>query len=133
LDVAVVHPLADNYQVSPGKKLELDEVDFSIAPFETVISLNNKPNKVHAVAIFALLQEGPTSKVFLDELQNRFSGQGFDGAVHVHTRLVIHLGLQFGLINLEAKVIFYSGAYSKKLDHLTKYDSFLCLKTWLAF
>jgi ABC-type nitrate/sulfonate/bicarbonate transport system substrate-binding protein len=57
LEVAIVHPLADNYQVSPGKKLELDEVDFSIAPFETVISLNNKPNKVHAVAIFALLQE----------------------------------------------------------------------------
>ncbi len=69
LEVAVVHPLADNYQVSPGKKLELDEVDFSIAPFETVISLNNKPNKVHAVAIFALLQEDLSCIVSLESTE----------------------------------------------------------------
>ena len=69
LEVAVVHPLADNYQVSPGKKLELDEVDFSIAPFETVISLNNKPNKVHAVAIFALLQEDLSCIVSLESAE----------------------------------------------------------------
>jgi hypothetical protein len=28
-----------------GKKLELDVADFAIAPFETVISLNNKMNR----------------------------------------------------------------------------------------
>jgi ABC-type nitrate/sulfonate/bicarbonate transport system substrate-binding protein len=31
--------------------------DFAIAPFETVISLNNKANPVDAVAVYAILQE----------------------------------------------------------------------------
>jgi ABC-type nitrate/sulfonate/bicarbonate transport system substrate-binding protein len=43
--------------VTPGKKLELEQADFSIAPFETVISLNNKANKVETLAIYAILQQ----------------------------------------------------------------------------
>jgi ABC-type nitrate/sulfonate/bicarbonate transport system substrate-binding protein len=53
----ILNPQDDNYTLTPGKKLELDLVDFAITPFETVISLNNKENKVDAIAIFALLQE----------------------------------------------------------------------------
>lgn len=61
IDVEILSPLTDNYQLTPGKKLELDVVDFAIAPFETVISLNNKKNVVDAVAVYAILQEDISS------------------------------------------------------------------------
>jgi ABC-type nitrate/sulfonate/bicarbonate transport system substrate-binding protein len=57
VDVEISNPFNDNYALTPGKKLELDLADFAIAPFETVISLNNKANVVDAIAIYALLQE----------------------------------------------------------------------------
>lgn len=57
IDLQIISPMSDNYLHTPGKKLELDIADFAIAPFETVISLNNKANKVHARAVFAILQE----------------------------------------------------------------------------
>jgi ABC-type nitrate/sulfonate/bicarbonate transport system substrate-binding protein len=65
LDVKVLNPADDNYEVTPGKKLELNSADFAIAPFETVISLNNKQNKVNAIAVFAILQEDISSIVTL--------------------------------------------------------------------
>lgn len=61
IDLEIVSPLTDNYQLTPGKKLELDLATFVLAPFETVISLNNKANKVEARAIYALLQEDLSS------------------------------------------------------------------------
>ena len=57
IQLELLNPLEDQYQVTPGKKLELEQADFSIAPFETVISLNNKANQVDAVAIYAILQQ----------------------------------------------------------------------------
>ena len=57
IQLELLNPLDDQYQVTPGKKLELEQADFSIAPFETVISLNNKANQVDAVAIYAILQQ----------------------------------------------------------------------------
>jgi len=61
IDLEILNPLEDNYAVTPGKKLELDLADFAIAPSETVISLNNKTNKVDAVAVYAILQEDLSS------------------------------------------------------------------------
>ena len=61
IDLTLVSPQDDNYQTTPGKKLELRTVDMAIAPFETVISLQNKENKVDALAIYALLQEDISS------------------------------------------------------------------------
>jgi len=61
LNVEIISPLDDNYQMTPGKKLERGIADFSIAPFETVISLNNKKNVVDAIAVFAILQEDVSS------------------------------------------------------------------------
>ena len=52
----LLNPSEDNYAVTPGKKLELGMADLAIAPFETVISLNNKANHVPAVAIYSILQ-----------------------------------------------------------------------------
>lgn len=57
INLEILNPLEDQYAKTPGKKLALDEADFAIAPFETVISLNNTTNAVAAVAIFAILQE----------------------------------------------------------------------------
>jgi ABC-type nitrate/sulfonate/bicarbonate transport system substrate-binding protein len=57
IDLEILNPQDDNYAMTPGKKLELDIADFAIAPFETVISLNNKVNQVQAIAIYAILQK----------------------------------------------------------------------------
>lgn len=57
IDLEILNPNDDNYLMTPGKKLELDFADFAIAPFETVISLNNKANQVQAVAIYAIVQK----------------------------------------------------------------------------
>jgi ABC-type nitrate/sulfonate/bicarbonate transport system substrate-binding protein len=57
IDLEILNPKDDNYLLTPGKKLELDISDFAIAPFETVISLNNKANQVQAIAIYAILQK----------------------------------------------------------------------------
>ncbi len=65
IDLQILNPLTDNYDLTPGKKLELGIADFAIAPFETVISLNNKVNKVDAIAVFAILQEDISSIVSL--------------------------------------------------------------------
>lgn len=61
IDLEIIDPRIDNYEKTPGKKLAENEVDFAIAPFETVISLNNKNNKVDAIAIYAILQEDLSS------------------------------------------------------------------------
>jgi ABC-type nitrate/sulfonate/bicarbonate transport system substrate-binding protein len=61
IEVQILNPLEDHYQTTPGKKLELGLADFAIAPFETVISLNNKKNMVDAIAVFAILQEDISS------------------------------------------------------------------------
>lgn len=61
IDLEILNPQEDNYQMTPAKKLELDKADFAIAPTETVISLNNKSNKVEAVAVYTILQEDLSS------------------------------------------------------------------------
>jgi ABC-type nitrate/sulfonate/bicarbonate transport system substrate-binding protein len=57
IQAELLNPLEDQYFLTPGKKLELGLADFSLAPFETVISLNNKKNQVDAIAVYAILQE----------------------------------------------------------------------------
>lgn len=59
--VSFLNPQEDDYQTTPGKKLELGLADLALAPFETVISLNNKTNRVEAIAVYALLQSDLSS------------------------------------------------------------------------
>lgn len=61
ISLEIIDPKCDNYAVTPGKRLELGEADFAIAPFETVISLNNKERRVHARAVYAILQQDLSS------------------------------------------------------------------------
>ncbi len=65
LEVEIVDPAEDNYLVTPAKKLENGLVDFAITPFESVISLNNKPNHVNAIAIYTIFQSDLSSIVSL--------------------------------------------------------------------
>lgn len=81
INLKIINPLEDNYVLTPGKKLELDIVDFAIAPFETVISLNNKENKVDAVAIYAILQEDLSSIASLKS-NNLTSPKLLDGKIY---------------------------------------------------
>ena len=73
INLEILNPADDNYQTTPGKKLENNSADFAITPFETVISLNNKKNKVNALAVYAIFQKDLScqysclSKVFLPE------------------------------------------------------------------
>lgn len=61
VELHIISPATDEYATTPAKKLELGEVDFAVAPFESVISLNTKPTRVPAVAIAALLQQDISS------------------------------------------------------------------------
>ena len=81
IELEIINPLDDNYKVTPGKKLELGLADFAIAPFETVISLNNKENVVDAVAIFAILQEDISSIASLKST-NLSSPKQLDGKIY---------------------------------------------------
>lgn len=65
LSLEIIDPRHDNYAVTPGKRLELGEADFAIAPFETVISLNNKERFVNARAVYAILQQDLSSIALL--------------------------------------------------------------------
>jgi ABC-type nitrate/sulfonate/bicarbonate transport system substrate-binding protein len=57
IEFSYVNPANDQYELTPGKRLLLGQVELAMAPFETVISLNNKPHPFDAVAVYALLQE----------------------------------------------------------------------------
>ena len=61
VELHIISPATDEYATTPAKKLELGEVDFAVAPFESVISLNTKLARVPAVAIAALLQQDISS------------------------------------------------------------------------
>ncbi len=81
IELEIVNPLVDNYEITPGKKLELGLADFIIAPFETVISLNNKNNQVDAIAVFAILQEDISSIASLKS-KNINSPKLLDGKIY---------------------------------------------------
>lgn len=81
IDLEILNPAEDNYQMTPGKKLELGRADFAIAPFETVISLNNKANKVDAVAVYAVLQDD-LSRIVSLQGANIHSPKELDGKIY---------------------------------------------------
>lgn len=81
INVEILSPSEDNYDLTPGKKLELGLSDFSIAPFETVISLNNKDNFVDAIAVYAILQEDLSSIITLKS-SKLDSPQLLDGKIY---------------------------------------------------
>ena len=81
IEIEIINPLEDNYNITPGKKLELGLTDFAISPFETVISLNNKKNAVDAIAVFAILQEDISSIASLKS-SNLYRPSLLDGKIY---------------------------------------------------
>lgn len=67
IELTLLTPDADNYALTPAKKLQLGEADLALAPFESVISLNTKANPVRAVAVAAILQEDLSAIVTLTD------------------------------------------------------------------
>jgi ABC-type nitrate/sulfonate/bicarbonate transport system substrate-binding protein len=81
IELEILNPQDDNYAMTPGKKLELGMADFAIAPFETVISLNNKSNQVQAMAIYAIMQKDVSSIASLKS-SNIISPKLLDGKTY---------------------------------------------------
>ncbi len=57
IHLEILNPQADNYGITPAKKLISGLADFAIAPFESVISLNFKENPIETMAVAAILQQ----------------------------------------------------------------------------
>ncbi|TPN85117.1 ABC transporter substrate-binding protein [Aquimarina algicola] len=67
LDVTIITPDEDNYEITPVKKLELGEVDFALCPLESIISYQTKSNPFDVKAVATLLKEDMSAIVTLKE------------------------------------------------------------------
>ncbi|MBZ9779791.1 ABC transporter substrate-binding protein [Psychroflexus sp. CAK8W] len=65
LDVHLRSPQVDSYESTPAKLLANKDVDFAIAPSESVISYQTLPDKPNLMAIAAILQEDTSAIVTL--------------------------------------------------------------------
>lgn len=75
LEVHLRSPKIDNYKATPAQLLANKEVDFAIAPSESVISYQTLPNKPNLMAIAAILQTDTSAIVTLkssgiDQMKN---------------------------------------------------------------
>jgi ABC-type nitrate/sulfonate/bicarbonate transport system substrate-binding protein len=122
INLEILNPLTDNYALTPGKKLESNLADFALAPFETVISLNNKKNQVAAVAVFALLQEDLSCIVTLKDSginhpkqldQKSYASYKARYEDHIVKQLVINAG---GTGDLELRYPEKLGIWNTLLD-----------------
>ncbi|MEM6522919.1 MAG: ABC transporter substrate-binding protein [Bacteroidota bacterium] len=52
LDVTIISPAVDNYQLTPAKRVELGQADFALCPMESVLSYRTKnvPFNIKAIA-----------------------------------------------------------------------------------
>jgi ABC-type nitrate/sulfonate/bicarbonate transport system substrate-binding protein len=57
LEVEIIDPSVDNYEITPAKKVELGEVDFALCPLESVISYQTKPQPFALKAVTAIFQK----------------------------------------------------------------------------
>lgn len=57
INLKIIDPSTDNYQITPAKKVELAFADFALCPTESIISYQTKENSFDLVAIAAILKE----------------------------------------------------------------------------
>jgi len=57
INLNIVDPLEDNYQITPAKKVELGTADFALCPTESIISYRTKETPCRLIAIAAILRE----------------------------------------------------------------------------
>ncbi|MGD1958389.1 MAG: ABC transporter substrate-binding protein [Fulvivirga sp.] len=57
LDVEIISPAVDNYQLTPAKRVELGHADFALCPMESVLSYRTKKAPFNIKAIAAIFRE----------------------------------------------------------------------------
>jgi len=57
LNVEIINPVFDNYEITPAKKIELNIADFALCPTESLISYNFKKKKVNLIGIAVILKK----------------------------------------------------------------------------
>lgn len=81
LQVQLITPNIDNYAITPVKKLELGQVDFALAPTESVISYQTKSSRMEAVAVATLFQKDMSAIVTLST-SRIMHPQALDGKIY---------------------------------------------------
>ena len=67
LEVNIIDPSMDNYQLTPAKKVELGIADFALCPTESVISYRTKSTPFKLIGIACLLKTDLSAIVVLSE------------------------------------------------------------------
>jgi ABC-type nitrate/sulfonate/bicarbonate transport system substrate-binding protein len=65
LELELLTPDQDDYQVTPAKKVELGVADLALCPMESILSYRTKANPFPLIAIAAVLQEDLSAIVSL--------------------------------------------------------------------
>lgn len=71
IEVHISDPSADNYSLTPAKKVELGEANFALCPTESLISYQTKKDPFPLKAIAAILQEDLSAIVVRKDSQIR--------------------------------------------------------------
>ncbi|MEM7550615.1 MAG: ABC transporter substrate-binding protein [Bacteroidota bacterium] len=66
LEVEILSPGADNYQVTPAKKVELGQANFALCPMESVLSYRTKKTAFPLKAIAAIFREDVSAIAVLE-------------------------------------------------------------------
>ena len=57
IDLKIISPSKDNYNITPAKKIEKGLCDFGLCPTETLISFRTKNKKFDLVALMSIFQK----------------------------------------------------------------------------
>lgn len=67
LDIELVNPSDDNYELTPAKKVELGLADLALCPTESILSYRSKKSPFQLIAISSILQEDLSAIVVLEK------------------------------------------------------------------
>lgn len=67
LEIEFISPQADNYQLTPARRLSQRKVDFAIAPSESVLSYNTSRRPAAITAVASILQRDTSAIVCLSK------------------------------------------------------------------
>lgn len=81
LNVDIITPAADNYAVTPAKKVELGQADVALCPFESIVSYRTKKKTFDAVALATIFREDMSAIATLSN-SGIHSPKDLDGCVY---------------------------------------------------
>ncbi len=81
LEVTLLTPDSDNYEVTPAKKVELGKADFALCPFESIVSYRTKKKPFDAIAIATIFKEDISAIAVLESSGIR-SPKDLDGCTY---------------------------------------------------